>query len=249
MPIEGNPALRPDLAWGVDGGREAYFAGMGVVSLGGYARRIDDVTVKRLYRDGAAWVSMPFNQGRAAARGLEFDAKLPLASLLAGAPALDVHADASRHWSRIAAVPGPGNRLDGRLPLAASLGADYRGGSAWSGGVNFTYRPAPPAAPEPCWPPGLVGCARSTCISNEDGSPAGKLRVAVANLLHQPTPPCARTPATTAAMYAPTCAAPSHLARRHCGCTMRCRWHDASGLVRPHAPQLQAKTTLVIMRA
>lgn len=183
---EGNPALRPELAWGVDGGWEAYFAGNGVVSIGGYARRIDDVTVQRLYRDGAAWVSMPFNQGRAAARGLEFDAKLPLANLLAGAPALDLHANASRHWSRIDAVPGPGNRLDGQVPLTANLGADYRASTAWRGGTNFTYQAGAASRTSAMLATGASPVRTLDLYIAWDGGPGGKLRVALANLLHQP---------------------------------------------------------------
>jgi len=138
--IEGNPALRPELAWGVDSGWEAYFGGQGVVSISGYARRISDVTVQRLFRDGDTWVSTLANGGAATAHGIEFDAKLPLRSLLAAGPDLDVRANASRNWSRVDAVPGPGNRLADQTPLTANLGADYRIGAEWSAGINYSYQ-------------------------------------------------------------------------------------------------------------
>ncbi len=184
--IEGNPALRPELAWGIDGGWEAYFAGKGVVGITAYARRIDDVTVQRLYQDGATWVSTPSNAGRATAQGLEFDARLPLASVLAGAPALDLHANASRHWSRIDAVPGPGNRLDGQVPLTANLGADYRAGTAWSGGANFTYQGGATSRTSVLLATQASPVRTLDLYMAWDGGPAGKLRVALANLLHQP---------------------------------------------------------------
>ena len=138
--VEGNPALRPELAWGVDGGWEAYFGGKGVVGVTGYARRISDVTVQQLFRDGDTWVSTLTNGGGATAHGVEFDAKLPLRSLLAAGPDLDLRANASRNWSRVDAVPGPGNRLADQTPLTANLGADYRIGAAWSAGINYSYQ-------------------------------------------------------------------------------------------------------------
>ena len=138
--VEGNPTLRPELAWGVDGGWEAYLGGKGVVSVSGYARRIGDVTVQRLFRDGDTWVSTLANAGRATAHGIEFDARLPLRTLLAAALDLDVRANASRNWSRVDAVPGPGNRLADQTPLTANIGADYRYDSAWGAGINYGYQ-------------------------------------------------------------------------------------------------------------
>jgi len=138
--VEGNPALRPELAWGVDGGWETYFGGKGVVSASGYARRISDVTVQRLFRAGDTWVSTLTNGGAATAHGIEFDAKLPLKALLAEGPDIDVRANASRNWSRVDAVPGPDNRLADQTPLTANLGADYRHDAAWSAGVNYSYQ-------------------------------------------------------------------------------------------------------------
>lgn len=123
---QGNPALRPELAWGLDGAYE-YYPAQGVM-LGASAslRQISDVMLDRLYQDGGRWVATPVNQGRAQVRGIELEAKLPLAALWAGAPALDVRANVARNWSTLDAVAGPDNRLDGQLPWSANLGADYR---------------------------------------------------------------------------------------------------------------------------
>ena len=72
----------------------------GVASVSGFARRIRDVTVQRLYRDGAAWVLRPGNAGAAETHGIEFDLKLPLwwlsAAASASAPPLALHANLTR---------------------------------------------------------------------------------------------------------------------------------------------------------
>lgn len=125
----GNPALRPELAWGLDAAYEYYPAGGAEGAMLGASaslRRIDDVMLDRLYQDNGRWVATPVNHGRAQVRGIELEAKLPLTALLAGAPALDLRANVARNWSTVDAVAGPDNRLDEQLPWSANLGADYR---------------------------------------------------------------------------------------------------------------------------
>lgn len=122
----GNPALRPELAWGLDAAYEYYLGGGAMLGASASLRRIGDVMMERLYQDQGRWVATPFNHGAALARGIELEAKLPLAALLAGAPALEVRANVARNWSRVAAVAGPDNRLDSQLPWSANLGMDYR---------------------------------------------------------------------------------------------------------------------------
>ena len=137
---EGNPALRPELSWGLDVAYEAYFGANGVASVSGFARRIGDVTVQRLYQDGAAWVSRPVNAGEAETHGIEFDVKAPLRWWLPTAPPFEIHANATRAWSRLDAVAGPYNRLADQTPVSANLGLDYRPGGRWSAGANATYK-------------------------------------------------------------------------------------------------------------
>ncbi|UUZ56513.1 TonB-dependent receptor [Massilia sp. H-1] len=60
-----NPALRPELAWGLDAGYERYFGKNGSFSVSAYARRIDDAIVNDLSEDARGWVATPFNNGRA----------------------------------------------------------------------------------------------------------------------------------------------------------------------------------------
>lgn len=138
--VQGNPALRPELAWGIDGGVEYYPAGQGggVVGLSAYARRVTDVTLRRLFQDGRDWVATPVNDGRAAVSGIEFDMKLPPVTW--AGMAWTWRANAARNWSRLDSVPGPDNRLADQTPLAANLGLDLRPGGAWSAGAHFTYK-------------------------------------------------------------------------------------------------------------
>ncbi|WP_308622188.1 TonB-dependent receptor [Massilia sp. Se16.2.3] len=82
--VEGNPALRPEVSWGLDLAWERYVGKDGVASVSAYARRVEDVTTQLLYRDGASWVSRPVNGGRARVAGIEFDIKSQ--AVLAGVP-------------------------------------------------------------------------------------------------------------------------------------------------------------------
>lgn len=123
---QGNPALRPELAWGLDAAYEYYPAEGAMLGASASLRRIGDVMLNRLYQDKGRWVATPVNQGRAQVRGIELEAKLPLSALWAGTPALDLRANVARNWSTVDAVAGPDNRLDGQLPWSANLGADYQ---------------------------------------------------------------------------------------------------------------------------
>ncbi|GCL64837.1 hypothetical protein AQPW35_39180 [Rubrivivax pictus] len=136
----GNPLLKPELATGLDIAYENYLANGGLISIGLFHRRLTDVvrsepalrsvswaTVQR-------WVSEPQNFSDATTSGLEFEAKgsaadlLPkaVAGLLPNARALNLRASVNLYRSRVAAIAGPDNRLDGQQPWSATLGFDQR---------------------------------------------------------------------------------------------------------------------------
>lgn len=143
---QGNPALRPELAWGLDAAYEYYPAEGAMLGASTSLRRIDDMMLDRLYQDNGRWVATPVNHGRAQVRGIELEAKLPLSALWAGAPALDLRANVARNWSTVDAVAGPDNRLDGQLPWSANLGADYRlAGKPLTLGGNLHYQSGGPS--------------------------------------------------------------------------------------------------------
>ena len=120
----GNPALRPELAWGLDLAYEHNLAGGGLLSANAYVRRIEDVIRTTVIPGGPPFLSMPVNDGVANTRGVELEAKLPLRSLFKAAPEIELRANVARNWSALASVPGPNNRLDQQTPFSGTVGAD-----------------------------------------------------------------------------------------------------------------------------
>jgi outer membrane receptor protein involved in Fe transport len=135
----GNPNLKPELALGLNGAWEHYWAEGALVSVSASARNIDNNTRDQIVFDGSRWVSRPMNTGSARARGLELEAKFPLKALVATTTALDLRGNLSRNWSSVEGIPGPNNRLLNQTPLSATLGADYKLG-AFSAGGSFVFK-------------------------------------------------------------------------------------------------------------
>jgi len=135
----GNPELRPELAWGLDGAWEHYWAEGAMVSLSGAVRRIDDYTSNRTYFDGLRWTFTPTNEDRASMASIDLETRFPLKSLLPDAPAIDLRASVGRNWSRVRSVPGPNNRIEQQAPLTANLGIDYSG-TALGAGASLAHR-------------------------------------------------------------------------------------------------------------
>ena len=137
---QGNPNLKPELAFGIDASFEHYWKEGALFSASTSMRRISGYTRNRVVVDAAGrFVSMPTNDGNAITRGLELEAKFPLKAVMDNAPAVDLRASLSRNWSRVESVPGPDNRLDQQTPLSATLGADYKAG-ALTTGASFVFR-------------------------------------------------------------------------------------------------------------
>lgn len=139
---QGNPRLRPELAWGLDVAYEHYFSKAGMISASAFMRRIDDVTVERLYEENGVWIASPINDGKATVRGVELEAVLPLATLMPSMPQIDIKFNLSRNWSKLDSVPGPNNRLSQQTPFSANLGLDYRANSKLTVGGNYGFKSA-----------------------------------------------------------------------------------------------------------
>lgn len=145
----GNPALRPELAWGLDLAFEHYLEAGGIVSANAFVRSIDDLirNVTRLeavsYATVPRWISRPQNIGGALAAGLELEAKVRASDLWATELPLSLRGNLSLLWSRVDGVLGPNNRLDQQPRYTANLGADLplRGTPLTVGG-NLNYTPA-----------------------------------------------------------------------------------------------------------
>ena len=138
---QGNPDLRPELAWGVDLAYEHYFGDHGLASVAAYARRIDDVILDRLSNVNGTWISFPANGGRASVEGVELEAKLNLRDIRREAADLTLRGNLARNWSRVHDVPGPDNRLDRQVPVSGTVGLDYVADAfPVTVGVAFTFR-------------------------------------------------------------------------------------------------------------
>lgn len=138
----GNPALKPELAKGVDLTYEHFWSQGAVFSFGTSVRKLSNYIRSRLAQDARGrWLVQPVNDGDAVVRTLELDTKFPLKAVLNGTdiPNVDLRFNVNRNWSRVAAVPGPDNRLDEQIPLSAVIGADYKA-DRMTMGVNFALR-------------------------------------------------------------------------------------------------------------
>jgi outer membrane receptor for ferrienterochelin and colicins len=137
----GNPALKPELATGVDIAYEKFWGQGSSMSLAGSLRRITDYNRQGLRFIDGRWVSLPVNDGKANTRSLEFDTKFPVQSVWKEAPPVDFRFNMNKNWSSVDSVPGPNNRLDQQIPFSATLGLDYRmrGGMITAGG-SFSYK-------------------------------------------------------------------------------------------------------------
>ncbi|MGJ9419556.1 TonB-dependent receptor plug domain-containing protein [Massilia sp. CMS3.1] len=180
----GNPDLKPELALGIDASYEHYWGEGALLSISGSMRRIDGYTRYLVDFDGARWVAMPMNAGRATTRGLELETKFPLKALMKDAPALDLRASLSANWSRVDGVPGPDNRLDGQTPLSGNLGIDYKRADLTTG-ASFAYKQGGQVR--------ISDRQTSTIIARRDleayalykFNPKQQLRVALSNILGQ----------------------------------------------------------------
>jgi outer membrane receptor for ferrienterochelin and colicins len=138
--VQGNPDLKPELALGLDASYEHYWSLGAMVSVSASMRRIDGYTRSETsLADDGQWVSKSINDGTARTRSLELEAKSPLKSVLADAPAIDLRANLSRNWSSVDAVKEANNRLDQQTPFSATLGIDHKGGRLTSG-ASYSFK-------------------------------------------------------------------------------------------------------------
>ena len=116
---EGNPALLPERAWGLDGAYEHYFDKASMVSVSAYARRIDDVTLTRITQRAVGWVATPVNAGRADTHGIELEWKAPFAGSA-------LRANAARNWSRVDRLARPIDHLPEQAPWSGAVSIERR---------------------------------------------------------------------------------------------------------------------------
>ncbi|MFM8766759.1 MAG: TonB-dependent receptor plug domain-containing protein, partial [Rubrivivax sp.] len=132
----GNPGLAPELATGLDMAYEKYLANGGLISVGLFHRQLTDVvrnvtTLRTVsWASAPRWVTEPLNFSDASTSGVEFEMRGRAADLLPGLlgnfKALTLRTSVNLYRSRVAALQGPDNRLDGQQPWSATLGFDQR---------------------------------------------------------------------------------------------------------------------------
>ncbi|MEO6279284.1 TonB-dependent receptor [Roseateles sp.] len=133
----GNPALKPELATGLDIAYERYLPAGGLMSVGFFHRRITNLirtdqprlqTV--VWAPTQRWVITQINLSKATTQGLELEVKgragelFP--SLFEPTTALSLRASLNIYRSSVGDIPGPNNRLEGQQPWQLNFGADYR---------------------------------------------------------------------------------------------------------------------------
>jgi iron complex outermembrane receptor protein len=133
---QGNPYLTPELATGLDVALEKYLPAGGLVSVAVFHRSVNDLVrnVTSLqtvsWAQTPRWVSQPVNFSKAQTSGLELEVKGRAAELLPAVfdpkTPLNVRSSLSFYRSRVAALVGPNNRLDGQQPWSGTFGFDYR---------------------------------------------------------------------------------------------------------------------------
>lgn len=138
--FQGNPALLPELAWGLDLGWEKTLTKDSYLNLSGYLRRIDNVTTFQLFRFGDEWVSMPANQGKAHVRGIEIDTRLSLERWNTALRGTQLKFNLNRNWSEVDSVPGPNNRLVRQTPLSLNAGMDFVLSDTMRAGWNLQFQ-------------------------------------------------------------------------------------------------------------
>jgi iron complex outermembrane receptor protein len=128
----GNPDLEPELATGIDLAVERYLEGGGILSANLFHRRISNLIRSRTELESVSWSALPRwvrrqrNIGDASTSGLELEAKFRLDQLVAGAPRVELRANAALFRSQVEGVPGPDNRLEQQSRGTLNVGADYR---------------------------------------------------------------------------------------------------------------------------
>ncbi len=182
---QGNPGLRPEMAWGLDAGVDRYFGKDAMLGASVFVRRIDDVTVRDLERDARGWLSRQVNGGRAEASGMLIEGKLPLTLLVDVAPAVGARFSLARNHARVA---GRATALDGQERASATVGLDYRTPDGMlEAGANLSYK----AGSVMRWSDtvasgtGPVRTLDVSCLWNLGGGK--RLRVGAVNLLQRDT--------------------------------------------------------------
>lgn len=132
----GYPYLQPERALALN---LSYTHGMGKASeltLEWYARDIHDKIGTEIGLYAVPWAGVPryvyrpANLGDAWVRGVNLEGRVAAKDFWKTAPQAELHGSLGWARSRVEALPGPDNRLDGQSPFRAKLGGSYTLGAA-----------------------------------------------------------------------------------------------------------------------
>ena len=182
---QGNPNLRPELAWGLDVAYESYFTQGSFAGVSAYVRHIDSVTVPVLFQDGNEWVRTSGNAGSAKVYGLEVELKTRLRAFVADGPDIEARANLARNWSFVSSVPRPNNSLSSQTPVSANIGFDYHVVSGVATGLNYSYRSGVVAKVTPSWTTGNYPNRTLDLYCSWKADAKTDFRLSISNLLHQ----------------------------------------------------------------
>ncbi|WP_051293983.1 TonB-dependent receptor plug domain-containing protein [Pseudoduganella violaceinigra] len=179
--VQGNPALRPELAWGLDAAYERYFGKDSMLSISAYHRRIANVIQPVLFEDKGKWVATPTNIGNSSTQGVELDGRLAFG---AGSTA---RLGMSRNWSHVDSLPGPGSRLGEQIPLTINAGVDVRFSAATTAGFNWNLQKGSTARMSAAQWRGRSSDRRLDLYANWQMRPGLVLRASASNALRPDT--------------------------------------------------------------
>ncbi|HEY6926871.1 MAG TPA: TonB-dependent receptor, partial [Steroidobacteraceae bacterium] len=184
---QGNPNLRPELAWGVDVSATRPIEDDGTVAVRAFLRKIDNVILQNIINNNqdGRWVSFPVNNGGARVTGLSLESKINLRSVYTHAPPVNLSFSVERTWSRVDALPGPNNLVARELPFSATIGIDYAPTKKVAFGTSLAYQGTSLTQLSD------TQAAYSGVVRNVDFygtwkfTAKGQLRLSVKNVLHQ----------------------------------------------------------------
>ncbi len=179
----GNPGLLPESAWTLAASWDRSLNAETASNLGVNAvlKRVQDLIQQELILMNGQYLLRPTNNGAAWVGSLQLRGSGEWAAPWGGA--VKMQASASARVSRVAALPGPNNRLPDQAPWDTQIEADHRvPGSAWSLTAAWRWR-APITAQVPSGRVLGQGAVRALDLSaTRQMGPSDRLRLSVSGL-------------------------------------------------------------------
>lgn len=137
---QGNPNLRPELAWSLSGAFEHDDSNDVSYAIRGTIRSIENLQREKLFFADTLWWKTYFNAGNAISQVLEFETQFPLKNVFPNIRDVNVSFNAVRNWTRNIDLKSDANVLS-PTKLALNSNIDYRpSGKQWSAGTSIRYR-------------------------------------------------------------------------------------------------------------